>query len=233
MVDLAQPLTDQELDRLEQLLLDRVDEDAVTESSDEGVLDVSELDGLFTAIVSAPATVPPSQWLPVVWGDFEPTWRDLQDFEDVLSLLVRHMNDIAVRLISDPDEFEPMYLERVMDGDRVLVVDEWCEGYMRGVALSADAWEAAPPHVADLLAPILAYTTATNWSAHDIADPDEADRVRDSIALNVRAIHAYWFARRGGAVPSVAPFRRDKPRVGSNDPCPCGSGKKYKHCCLQ
>jgi curved DNA-binding protein CbpA len=25
--------------------------------------------------------------------------------------------------------------------------------------------------------------------------------------------------------------RREKPKVGRNDPCPCGSGKKYKHCC--
>jgi preprotein translocase subunit SecA len=27
------------------------------------------------------------------------------------------------------------------------------------------------------------------------------------------------------------PFKRDKPKVGRNDPCPCGSGKKYKKCC--
>jgi len=27
-------------------------------------------------------------------------------------------------------------------------------------------------------------------------------------------------------------FRRDQPKVGRNDPCPCGSGKKYKKCCL-
>ena len=25
--------------------------------------------------------------------------------------------------------------------------------------------------------------------------------------------------------------RRETPKVGRNDPCPCGSGKKYKHCC--
>ncbi len=25
--------------------------------------------------------------------------------------------------------------------------------------------------------------------------------------------------------------KRDQPKVGRNDPCPCGSGKKYKHCC--
>jgi SEC-C motif-containing protein len=26
-------------------------------------------------------------------------------------------------------------------------------------------------------------------------------------------------------------FRREAPKVGRNDPCPCGSGKKYKRCC--
>lgn len=25
---------------------------------------------------------------------------------------------------------------------------------------------------------------------------------------------------------------RDQPKIGRNDPCPCGSGKKYKKCCL-
>jgi len=27
-------------------------------------------------------------------------------------------------------------------------------------------------------------------------------------------------------------YRRDAAKVGRNDPCPCGSGKKYKNCCL-
>lgn len=27
------------------------------------------------------------------------------------------------------------------------------------------------------------------------------------------------------------PIEREEPRVGRNDPCPCGSGKKYKKCC--
>ena len=27
------------------------------------------------------------------------------------------------------------------------------------------------------------------------------------------------------------PVKREAPKVGRNDPCPCGSGKKYKHCC--
>ena len=29
----------------------------------------------------------------------------------------------------------------------------------------------------------------------------------------------------------VETFRREAPKVGRNDPCPCGSGKKFKKCC--
>jgi len=29
-----------------------------------------------------------------------------------------------------------------------------------------------------------------------------------------------------------APIRREHPKIGRNDACPCGSGKKYKRCCL-
>ncbi len=36
----------------------------------------------------------------------------------------------------------------------------------------------------------------------------------------------------GGIIPEKGePVRRDTPKVGRNDPCPCGSGKKYKKCC--
>jgi uncharacterized protein YecA (UPF0149 family) len=31
--------------------------------------------------------------------------------------------------------------------------------------------------------------------------------------------------------PEQQPIRREQPKVGRNDPCPCGSGKKYKRCC--
>jgi preprotein translocase subunit SecA len=35
----------------------------------------------------------------------------------------------------------------------------------------------------------------------------------------------------GKAAPEEGkPMRRDQPKVGRNDPCPCGSGKKYKKC---
>ena len=37
-------------------------------------------------------------------------------------------------------------------------------------------------------------------------------------------------ARSGGDDAAVRTVRRDTPKVGRNEPCPCGSGKKYKKC---
>ncbi|MBI4335573.1 MAG: preprotein translocase subunit SecA [Candidatus Omnitrophica bacterium] len=42
---------------------------------------------------------------------------------------------------------------------------------------------------------------------------------------------------RGASSPheqeKIAPYHRETPKVGRNDPCPCGSGKKYKKCCMK
>lgn len=34
-----------------------------------------------------------------------------------------------------------------------------------------------------------------------------------------------------GDTPKPTTWRNEGPKVGRNDPCPCGSGKKYKKCC--
>ena len=38
-------------------------------------------------------------------------------------------------------------------------------------------------------------------------------------------------AEQNGDIPKVETVVHDGPRIGRNDPCPCGSGKKYKKCC--
>lgn len=38
--------------------------------------------------------------------------------------------------------------------------------------------------------------------------------------------------RRAGIYRKTRPIARDYKKIGRNDPCPCGSGKKYKNCCL-
>jgi preprotein translocase subunit SecA len=59
-------------------------------------------------------------------------------------------------------------------------------------------------------------------------------------ATRVALRAADWQETRGGEEGAVArpaaarsePRAADGQKVGRNDPCPCGSGKKYKKCCL-
>ena len=46
----------------------------------------------------------------------------------------------------------------------------------------------------------------------------------------VTEVAALWHRTTPPAPPAVAP--ESTGRVGRNDPCPCGSGRKYKNCCL-
>ena len=234
MSDPFKILSEAEIEHLNQFLLDRIPEDAddeYTEDTDEGILDISELDGFFTAIVSSPVMIPPSQWLPAVWGDYEPVWESKKELEGIFTLMIRHMNDIAATLMEQPEYFEALFQERVVKGKTYTIVDEWCHGYMRGVALAAAQWDGAGQEMAILLTPIRAFTGETKWRGHDF-DESEKENIRQAIEPNVREIHAWWLARRAEDEAPVQPVRRSEPRVGRNDPCPCGSGKKYKKCCL-
>jgi uncharacterized protein len=232
MQDIFTPLTDAEIEQLEEFFLQRFDEDTDTRDRDEGIYDVSSLDGFFTAIVSGPSMIPPSQWMPSLWGDFEPEWKNEKDFAAVFSLLMRHMNSIASHLMNEPESFEPMFSEHIIEGQSYIVVDDWCFGYVRGIELADEQWGVNTPEMNVLLLPIMLFGTEQGWDKQEEMDDQEIENQRLAITPNVQQIHAYWLARRkpGEAPPSS--FKHSEAPVGRNDLCPCGSGKKYKKCCL-
>lgn len=55
----------------------------------------------------------------------------------------------------------------------------------------------------------------------------------DRILSDVRTAHYHTQIAPRTADHQVRPMMRRRPKVGRNDPCTCGSGKKYKHCCLR
>ncbi|ACL03382.1 YchJ family protein [Desulfatibacillum aliphaticivorans] len=64
-----------------------------------------------------------------------------------------------------------------------------------------------------------------------IADYSQKNaRTKHHELADFRKIDGKWYFVDGEAV-APKPVKRDKPKVGRNDPCPCGSGKKYKKCC--
>ena len=226
-------LSDEELDWLDTFLLSRFDLEAEDDPQvDEGVICISELDGFFTAVVSGPVMIPPSAWMPVMWGDFPPEYDDEKEMQTVLSLLIKHMNSIAATLIAQSDSFEPLFLERKVEDKIYTIVDEWCEGYMRGVTITAEQWSKHEMELQVLLAPIEAFAGESALQTHAKYKQVEIENLQTAIATNARDIHAYWLVRQQDEAPVHSPVHRGGPRIGRNEPCPCGSGKKYKKCCL-
>ena len=231
MSDLSEPLSEDELELLDRFLLDRVNEEREDEPGfDCGIIDIGGLDGLLTALVSSPKLVPPSVWLPMLWGDDEPVWDSMDDFQAILQLMLRHMNSIAWALRADGDHFEPLFGESTVEGKTYSVVDDWCHGYMRVVDDSQLQWSWQDPAVQKWLEPIRLWGTEAGWKAIDAMPETEADRARAAIPEAVRQIYAYYQPQR---TPATSTARRNAPKVGRNEPCPCGSGKKFKQCCLQ
>lgn len=54
------------------------------------------------------------------------------------------MTAIAERLAEFPEQFDPLFGIQEMEGQEFTVVEDWCYGYLRGVALDQD-WSLLPP----------------------------------------------------------------------------------------
>jgi preprotein translocase subunit SecA len=58
-----------------------------------------------------------------------------------------------------------------------------------------------------------------------LAEPEKIDDLRQPKQQEM------FFSGGEGSAPKKKPTRRNNKKVGRNEPCPCGSGKKYKQCC--
>ncbi len=231
MAPLDQPLSDEEIDRLNRFLIERnLEEAPIAEDGTRytGIADISELDGFLTAIISSPRALGPSDWLPVLWGESEPQWEGPDESEAILSLMLRHMNTGIMTLEKQPEAFVPIVLEE----EGIAQVEEWCLGYMKGVGLAAEEWRVGGDEVMEILFPIMVFTSESGRARLDELDAEELETLKRSIPEAVHKLHVYWRKNRGKLASSHQPFVHDQPMVGRNDPCPCGSGKKFKKCCL-
>lgn len=224
MNELFEPLTEAEYEQLDDFLL--------SVEHDDAILDLSEFDGFITAIVSGPVTIMPSTWMPALWGgeDNAPAWDSLEDYQFIFGLMIRHMNTTAATLLEEPMEFEPMFMESTIDGGTRWIVDEWCTGYMKGVALYPVS-AVTIPDMNEMLTPIRQFADPDGWDSLEGKDHREIRVLQERIAPAARAIHAYWLARRTPPDTGGSTHVRPAAKVGRNDPCPCGSGKKFKKCC--
>jgi uncharacterized protein len=217
------PIGDEDLDRLEAL--------AGTGKLAGRAMLPDELQGFLCAIVSAPQSIPESVWMPIALG-VDPADDDVA--ASGIVPLVRRLRDECERDLLDEQGIDPILAPG--PGGEGMDHARWARGYLEGVSLAEPSWDAADPDAAaELLMPFLVLAgDATPEERRDLADAisltAEADLdvlLEDDLAVLVQENFEYWLRRR--LVPET--IRRESPKVGRNDPCPCGSGKKFKQCC--
>lgn len=229
------PLSDEEIEELDDFLLD-------AQGIDES-MNVSMLDGFLTALICAPKLILPSEWMRWVWdtehGKDSPNFSSEDEAGRILSMLMRHMNDITRTLSQAPEYYEPLLLENINNGNPIPILDEWCMGFVKGMSLDEEGWSdiaVANPH---WLSTIFLYGTEKGWEtllAKDIP-LEEHIEMAERLTTDVLNIYAGLKALRESQISQARPSTISKRDLAADnetqDPaglCPCGSGKKFKLC---
>ena len=162
-----------------------------------GIFDIVELEGFLTAIVIGPNTLSPLKWLPKVWGGKAPKFKDLDEMNRFIALVMRFYNSLVVIFESAPGEFEPTFYQRKIEGKTILIVDEWSVGFVKGMRLGALGWKTLKRERPELLRPIELFGTRAGWRELKAAG-DAAMHATWSprIAPAVREIHGFWLPHR-------------------------------------
>jgi uncharacterized protein len=211
-------------------------------------------EGFLCALVCMRREVPPEEYWPVLLGEaFRPmehmefVWRWRRRWQEIAFAL-----DQPVELLEDERAYQPEALdtrgailclpgEERSEGDLANLpayAQVWAIGFMYAVESWPQDW--LPPRDAeaagmldDALEHIVALTEgdpgapAVSMYSED-GPPSVSNERLDAVALGIWAVYDLRQVWRSLG-PRVDPVRK-APEPGRNDPCPCGSGKKYKKC---
>jgi len=219
------PLTDAELDRLGDFL----------EGCKGGkAMNLEELDGFFAALIAGPETVMPSEYNRELFGGESPEFSSLDGAKEILAFLMRHWNAIAGTLLKG----EPHVPLLLADENGVAHGNDWARGFMRGMHMRHDGWAelANDDEHRGCLVPMMMLYHEHDEDPETRTKPISPERREDVIAhMAAGLLGAYKYFRSQRETYAGTGFRREPTsnasKVGRNDLCPCGSGKKYKKCC--
>ena len=171
-------LSEKELHRLEDLL--------ITYGNDYSVINLAELNGFFTALASSPVTVHPEQWLPAVAGGKVPNFKKPAHEEAYTALMLRYASQVAEELADNVDHFEPVFEE---GEDGVIIIEEWCFGYMRGTQVAA--WSELPAEQDPLLKAISLHGLEDNFELLDQMSEDDIQACVPHVIDAARALYRF------------------------------------------
>jgi uncharacterized protein len=221
------PISDEEEDELA----------AFVETLSGGRFDFPKFHGLLTALAVGPVLFSPSEIVQVILQNSKaerPAINDFSQSEKILELIARLHNEIVFDL--DAEIFEPESFEREHSSGEIYPdTFSWCEGFLVGINHDVQVWKKWYNDSRRKKA-IYAIEAAGNRKFRsegiDFETPETMWALYGVIEHLVPLIRCFWRLESGldeiiGAGTPVT----TQPKVGRNAPCPCGSGKKFKHFC--
>ncbi len=251
----AEPAADPRADTLEAL---EGALDALREHHPERVPQWEYCEGVLTALLCMRRTVPPTEWLPLLFDGDDVFASEGERTQFMMHWLAREAQlraqlQAPVEALDDEQALEPGVIDwrgllaslpederaaATAEGTPPPIAQAWAGGFIDAVDYWAEDW--APPRDKEIAAQM---DDALDCIATLLEEDREAPKFNLFDEHGAPSVSQARFEAYGEAIwavydlfdiarslgPRIAPARSDK--VGRNDPCPCGSGKKFKKCC--
>ena len=212
-----------------------------------GTMTYPQLAGFLFSMANAPELIPPSEWLPIVFNDQDAPYETRSEAEEVTqAMMALYNNCVRGRVkgkVSLPPgcEIRPQPLDNLGDD---APLSQWARGFMAGHTYLEDIWnDYTPDEVDEEFGAVLMVLTffASPALADAFHKEGKGKTSLEHLAETVITIFPDALLEYAHMGQAIFQTRRelndprlessDLPKVGRNDPCPCGSGKKFKKCC--
>ena len=233
--DLSRPLSDAEIVELDEILA------AIPEAHDP--LDVVMLDGYLAGVLLQPEAVQPALWVPFIFDaeGAEVASLTAERRRRAVDLTMRRHGELAACL-AGREPFDPIVFDlddengrAPTENEKIAVLGPWAHGFMTALTEFGGLLERCEKNED-------ATSALYGVLRHLPLDPGMADeesiRSREQIDRDVpladldEAIDELvgCVLETAEIVKPNKPSTRAAPKIGRNDPCHCGSGRKYKLC---
>jgi len=195
-------------------------------------MNLSELDGFLAGMIVCPAVIMPQEWMRQVWGEDGLQVDTVEKVEAVNGLVMARYTQLIDKL--EHGVYSPIY---DIDAQEQLVWSIWAGGFLRAMALRPEAWhmfgDIGGEDAQHAMFTLMRLCEMSNLPEDDQITMEIDDQLKSAAPdLIPQAIQLLYNAKRAEGTALPLSLKETELKIGRNDPCPCGSGKKYKKCCL-
>ena len=203
-----------------------------------GITNPSGIDGYLTAVLLNPNQQTPPDFIPQIWdpeGEYTPAWEHPDDYEFFQNFILAVQNKIT-------EDLKRRKINPLIGLEDDHSHSQWLSGFLKGFY----AWhDDTTEH--EELTELEDHTISNIFKILTEEVAAEENNTRPKTRAFIKNLNSaiYKLFKQNYTESSFNPFNhlasskyaseintRQEPKISRNSPCPCGSGKKYKRCCM-